>query len=254
MKKLIFNILCNGITGTIILLLFGKRIPNLRHKGFRFTVSPSVEKRIAASVFFGFYESAEIRFVQKFFQGDIDVIELGASSGIVSAYITSRFTDNSKQLVSVEANEKLRSVWLENVRRTNRFDTTTILLNNAVYYDADSVSFFVSDNATESRVETGAGNRSNQVTVPAITLGKITAIHNMKEFALFCDIEGAEIQVLVNESEDTLLKCKHLFIELHETTYKGQRYSVAQLDELIQSKGFAVVEKHGPVIYYRNSK
>ena len=61
----------------------------MRWSGYSFNVSPrEMPKRIIASIFWGFYESAEIRLLNKYFKGDSDVIECGASSGIVSAFIT----------------------------------------------------------------------------------------------------------------------------------------------------------------------
>ena len=113
-KKIAYKILCNNITGSIILFLFKDRIPDIRWKGFSFSLDDEiVTKTIIASVFWGFYEGAEIRFAEKYFNGTKDVVEMGGSCGVLTAHLVSPL-QSGKQIISVEANKKLRAIWEKN--------------------------------------------------------------------------------------------------------------------------------------------
>lgn len=59
-----------------------------------------------AEIFWGIYEGAEARFIQKYLTGDLGVIELGASIGIVSCCIKKKLNGKSK-LIAVEAHPGL---------------------------------------------------------------------------------------------------------------------------------------------------
>jgi FkbM family methyltransferase len=252
-KRIIFVILCNKISGRIILFFFKDRIPNIRYPQFRFDVSKvSIDKKLLASLFWGFYESAEIRFVEKHFVGDVDAIELGASSGIVSAHIVAKFQNDSRRLIGVEANETLAATWFGNVDRYNKCRVKTTLLNNAVYYGASSVKFEVSTNSTESRISYCGTKNIGEVEVKSISLNDIIKEYSLIDYAMFCDIEGAELQIFLNE-DSALEKCKYIFIELHDAKEEQILYTVSDLDMLIQKRGFELVDRYGPVCYYRKA-
>ncbi len=69
-KRFIFKLLCNSVTGACIRRLWGSRVPDLRWKGFRFNLTDTmIAPRFVASVFWGFYESAEIRLIENTFLG-----------------------------------------------------------------------------------------------------------------------------------------------------------------------------------------
>jgi FkbM family methyltransferase len=249
-KRIVFKIMCNQITGWLILFLFKDRLPNLRYSRFRFDITKAnIDKKLIASIFWGFYESAEIRFVEKYFDGQIDAIELGASSGIVSSHIVSKFQNRSRRLVGVEANKILSETWHKNVERHKQANVNIDMLNNAIHYGAESVSFAASNNTTESRVLVGGTNSGEVVKVNSISLGELVRNQSLLDYALFCDIEGAELQIFLNET-DSLINCKQLFIELHESYEGSKKFAIDDINMLIQKKGFLLVERHGPVFYY----
>jgi FkbM family methyltransferase len=252
LKKVIYRILCNKLTGTLILYLFKGNIPSLRYQQYKFDVTKAnMDRRIIASIFWGFYESAEIRFIEKYFKGDVDAIELGASSGIVSSHIISKFGNSAKRFIGVEANRNLHATWSTNVQRHSLFQVNAILLNYAVYYSGESVKFALSGNPTESRISQNDSGNAAEIEVKSITLSDLINSHVIKDFALFCDIEGGELQMFLNE-KSSLLNCKQIFIELHEHNEKSMKYTVNDLNHLIQEKGFELIDRHGAVHYYEN--
>lgn len=248
-KKIIYKLLCNKITGGIIAFIFRNRIPDLRWKGYSFSVKGAgVSKTIIASIFWGFYESAEIRFAQKYFKGDTDILEFGSSCGIVASHFASKLKEN-KKYIAVEANNGLLEVLKNNLLHYKTDGTEIIILNNALYYGAENVSFLVSNNTTESHIVNGQNLTGTTVEIPAITLTHIVDRYHLANYTIVCDIEGAEVEILLNETE-TLNFCRYLFIELHSVQYAETVYTIDSLKNLIESKGFILKDQHGPVCYF----
>ena len=248
-KKIVFNILCNNVSGSVIKAIFKDRIPDIRWANYKFdTTGSGMRNSIVASIFWGFYEGAEIRFVEKYFSGDTDVIELGASSGIISAHILSKMKQD-KTLVSVEANSRLSGIWKVNSGRHNVHSARAFLMNNAIHYDSKNVLFGISDNTTESRLINDAEQAGKTENIPAIKLHTVVDEYKMNDYSLFCDIEGAEVEILLNDKY-ALSKCKNIFIELHEAFYKQQLYSVNTLKAMIIDSGFELVDQYGHVYFF----
>src|SRR5690349_24825010 len=92
-------------------------VPDLRYKGYRFYLPPNqVSKKNVAAVFWGFYESAEIRLIKKYFDGHSSVIEFGSSVGVVSAHVASAMKPGHR-MICVEANPSLVSSIEKNIAR-----------------------------------------------------------------------------------------------------------------------------------------
>jgi FkbM family methyltransferase len=251
-KKAFYQLLCNKLTGSLIVFLFKDKIPDIRWKGYAFTLRDTqIPASITASIFWGFYESAEIRFAEKYFRGNMNVLEMGGSCGIVSAHLVSKL-HVGKKLISVEANSNLRAIWEENTRRYNHNASTLILLNNAIHYGSDAVAFHISGNTTESSAVNESKSNVNTIQIPAITLSKIVDVYQPGDYMLVCDIEGAEAAVFLNE-DAALVSCKAILIELHTTTYKNVMYPVEALKKIIESKDFHLIDSHGPVFYFERS-
>lgn len=248
-KKALYKLLCSRAIGAIIVFFFKERIPDIRWKGFCFTFKgANMPTGIIASVFWGFYESAEIRFAEKYIKGNMDVIEMGGSCGVVTSHLVSKLLPG-KKLIAVEANADLAEVWKENTGRKNYNKAELVLLNNVIHYGSDSVSFHISNNTTESRKVKEVRGDIYIVKVPAITLKEICRRFKLIEYTLVCDIEGAEVEIIINE-DAALSTCRALLIEMHSTVYNGMSYTNEMLEELILSKGFALRDQHGPVYYF----
>ena len=250
-KRLLFKMLCNSVTGSAVTTIFGDRIPDLRWPGYRFIVNrTSVTKRHIASIFWGFYESAEIRLIEGHLTQHTDVVELGGSIGVVSSHIASKLGEG-RTLVTVEANPRLIDAIRTNAGRHLKKNANFFAENCAICYSADSVDLRITDNNTETRVLNEGSEGKGTLTVKACSLAAVVERYGFDNFALVCDIEGSEIEIFMNESV-CLKKCKQLFVELHATSYKGGSYSVADLVTIIRERhSFTEVEHHGPVYYFK---
>ncbi len=248
-KKLLYNLLCNKLTGWFILFIFKDNIPDIRWKGYVYNLrKANMRQSTIASIFWGFYESTEIRFVEKYFKGNMDVLELGGSCGVVTSHLVSKL-DKNKRLISVEANSDLQIIFKENTQRHNNNSVEIILINKAIHYEDDTVTFYISSNTTESSALNKIDTKSNTVQIPAVTVGNIIDIYRLNEYILVCDIEGTEIQVFLNE-KSSLKFCKAIIIEFHDTIYNGILYSTEHLRDIVRSKGFVLIENYGHVHYF----
>ena len=248
-KELSHRLLCNDLSGSVIRAFCKNKIPDIRWQKFQFDITDAgMSNSMAASIFWGFYEAAEIRFVQKYIKGDLDVIELGASCGVVSSHILSKLSPKNR-LISVEANKALQSTWLTNTDRHNVRKSFKTLLNCAIYYDDDHVSFNISNNTTESSIAKGSIQSSSVMIVPARKLSSVVEDFKIKNYALVCDIEGAEVGILLNDAE-VFSNCRLLLIELHSTEYRNTLYEVELIKDLIIAKGFNLTDRHGNVFLF----
>jgi FkbM family methyltransferase len=206
----------------------------------------NANRKMVSSIFFGFYESAEIRLLHKYFSGNTDVIEAGGSLGIVSGHICSMLSPE-KKIVVIEANPYLQDTIRKNVEQYRHKGYS--IKSSAIDYDSPQVSFSISSNNTESSVSGGSSSTGTICTVPAITLGSVLAEEAINEYALVSDIEGSEISFLVNDKE-ALRRCRQIFIELHVTSYRNINYTVEDLVTLITDAGFRKIANEGPVYYF----
>jgi len=91
----IAKILTANLVGQVVAIAYANEIPC---RGLRFsTADPQIHPGVKASLFWGLYESAEIRFVNAYLPRSIDVVELGSSIGVVSCsvYVNGNETPNS---------------------------------------------------------------------------------------------------------------------------------------------------------------
>lgn len=248
-KSIVYNFLCNALTGSLIYYLFNEKIPDLRWSGFKFKMPKAFTNRqIVASIFWGFYESAEIRHIEKYLRDDLDVIELGSSLGIVTSHIASKL-GTDMHLIALEANPFLIETISENIKRHNNGASTFEVLNFAICYDSDEVMISISSNTTETHVVKNE-HSNGTVKVRAMSFGDLIKRRTRQvNYALVCDIEGSELEIILHEKE-ALLQCTQLFIELHDIKSESRQYSVQQLkNELLNLHGFKIIQEHGPVIY-----
>jgi len=248
LKFFIRRLLCNDFTGSLIRKWFKNSVPDVRWKGYKFQLpEKGVSNANVAALFFGFYESAEIRLIQKYMNGSGDVVELGASLGVVTGHIVSKLNSGAR-VISVEANPYLIENINTNVGRYAKNGVAGKTLNVAVQYHVDEVIINISDNNTESSVSRKQ-DLPTGVKVKAMTLQNILEKENINDFTLVCDIEGSEIEIVLFD-ETALKHCKKLFIELHSTNYEGKKFEPADiLAKLISDHGFKLVEQQGPVYY-----
>ena len=193
----------------------------------------------AAKIFWGVWESAEIRFSKRFAQTDT-IIELGSSVGVTLG-VLSNLRRNTK-FVCVEASatnfEKL-SCLQKQLSPTNVY----LLINKAIAYGKDYVGF-ASTSTTGSKIdETIKGSESS---VPTITLTRLLEENQVNDkYTLITDIEGAESEIFF-EDEVALKNCVRIIAELEDTP----SYSIEdQINKLISIE-FSVTESYGNVFVF----
>jgi FkbM family methyltransferase len=246
-KKVVSDLLCSSVIGKVIYKLSSGKIPSLRNLPNRFFVPLEHSTHtIHASIFWGFYESAEIRLINKFLNPNLPVIELGGSLGIISSFILHKLNSNTS-LTVVEANVFLLSTIKKNIERHNTKNISTNIIHKAIAYSNSLICMDITDDNTTSHI---SENDQSGTLVESIQLNKIIP---EKPYSLVCDIEGAEVAILL-EDKAALKNCFQLFIELHETTYEGKYYSREDLINLLIMNGFILRSRDGNVIFMDRSK
>ena len=251
-KKILFRLLVNKLTGNIICFFYPHLIPDTRWPGYRFSIKrDGINKSLAASIFFGFYEAGEIRFIHKYYSGNTDVIELGGSMGIVTSHLAS-ILKAGRKLITVEANPFLEKTLLSNVSRYINKESEFTILTKAIAYHSSEVALHITGNSTETTaLNLGNNGNDDEVIVKSIKLSDIILKFNLIDYTLVCDIEGSEIELLKNETVG-LENCIEMFIELHETTTEEGMISTDKLKEIIEKvHKFRFVQSNGPVMYFK---
>jgi FkbM family methyltransferase len=239
LKAIAAAVLCHPLAGRLLGLVYGNRIP---HRGARIRVLPGGDPRLNAYLYWGIYESAEIRYIDQFVTPGMDVVELGASIGGVSCSIAQRIGAKDK-LVCVEANPDIIGILRENLDRNSPGRDVRIFQGAISYAGSETVEFALGDSTLSSHIGSGATTRS----VPALTLSQLLQREAVGDYALVCDIEGAEAE-LFNGEREAFAHCRVIVIELHTTKYQGVDYSINDLIALIlRTTGMKLAARYGEV-------
>ncbi len=240
--------LCAPWVGRLVGRATGDRIPSrgavidVRGLGLR-----PVHK---AQLFWGLYESAEVRFVRHHLRSDLDTIELGSGVGAVSVEIARRL-DAGRRLLCVEANPDLCGA-LRRTLAANRAACEAEAVPAALSYGGSDVAAFeISAWHLGSRLATEAGGEgAHRVEVPAVTLERLWRERLAgAEFQLVADVEGAEGAVFEHETR-ALAACRGLVIECHPTTIAGRPRGVEALIDKILAHDFELADRYGPVCFF----
>jgi len=233
-KKLILFFLTSPILGKIIKI--SKIKSNLFGGKFDYDLVSDVE---AARIFWGVWESAEIRFSKRFVQTDT-IVELGSSVGVTLG-VLSNLRQNTK-FVCVEASttnfEKL-------TRLQKQLSTNNVysLINKAIAYNKDFVGF-ASTSTTGSKIDETIETSENFV--PTITLSRLLEENRVNdEYTLITDIEGAESEIFFVD-KIALKNCVRIIAELEETP----SYSMEEQINKLISIGFSITESYGNVFVF----
>lgn len=245
-KTLIAKVICHPIVGAIIGFVFGNNIP---FQGLRFyTNSNSVSNLSKAYLFWGMYESAEYRFVQKYLLRDVDTIELGSGIGVISSFIARRLIPG-KTLVCVEANPDLQDLLRRNLDKYAGHLTTirTQAVLDCGGSPGEVASFTVNPDHLLSRIRPEGGREIEQ---SKVSLGHLVKTHCSGPFQLVLDIEGAEASLLEFDSP-ALVNCKLVVAELHETMHLDRKITVDELRSKFEHLGFRTSDQYGSVYVFQ---
>lgn len=240
-KAVLAKILVNNITGLVLAKFYSNNIP---FHNLKIDLSNKIiRKKIAASLFFKTYESAEIRFISKYLQNyKGTIVEFGASIGVVSTTLA-KANPNAK-LISFEADSRFIPI-IENNFKLNG-------IKNAFVYNevigANGYEFSPGEDNTMGKISKSTTNSAKLSSFSDILMNY--SIEN--EFVLVCDIEGAEFFVL-NEDVNNLKNCSLLIMELHPIEIDSSLITVEDLKIKITNLGYRIIEQYGSnVVAKRN--
>jgi FkbM family methyltransferase len=234
-------------TGPLLAYVFDRCIP-IPFSGMRIdTASPLVNDDTRAALYFYMYESSERRAIKRFLRSNRPVVELGASIGFVSVLIAK--TAHPVKQVAVEANPDLIPLLRRNLE-LNGVAGVTIVHGAVAYKTGDRAIFSVGAANVDGRLGSGvtaeAGVQS--LVVPTTTLRDVLESSNISEFTLVSDIEGAEWDLIEEESKDTRERCRQAVFELHHVERNGTTFTPAELaDRFATGWGMRKVHTDGKV-------
>jgi FkbM family methyltransferase len=190
------------------------------------------------------YEEFERRAVQQHIRPEFAVIELGSCIGVV-ACVTNSVLKKGNVHVVVEANP-----WAIPVMETNRAlnHSDFEILNAAIAYDRTPVTFCPSMSLDSNSLRNESG--SDPVTVNAVTLRDIITQRQIGSFALICDIEGHEYDLVQHEA-DVLRLAEIIILETHARIIGESKNSelLGRLNEI----GFKKIDEQATVLVLKRS-
>jgi FkbM family methyltransferase len=196
-----------------------------------------VAKRFAK----GCYEVEEIEAIDEYMENPKTVIDLGASSGFVSAYINLKFPECD--VISLEANPHMISV-LEEVKRINRCNFG--IVNKAYHSSRKEIEFYIHELSIGGSAQR---KTKNKVKTDSTSIECLANRYRLSEFSLIVDIEGGEADLINNEIEVLEDKCSLLVVEFHE----GYGEGIIEAKKKLRASNFALVEKkENGLRVYRN--
>jgi FkbM family methyltransferase len=216
------------VLGYLLRLLYGNKIKH--GNNIVYTNSDLISNLTVALVYFHRYEKDEIRLCKKYLTSQLDIIELGTSIGVVALSIQQEI--GVRKMICVEANHLLHGVLKKTFKHNN---LKNIQLLNVAISDSNQPVYF----STRDSSELGKIVPHSEIKVNTKSLQQIIQENNILEYNLICDIEGAECSFILDQG---LQNCQLAIIELHSTLWKEKRYSVEELSNMIQEKGFDLLE------------
>lgn len=234
-KKILIKIIVNSFVGKLIKI---SRI-KLNLFGGVFDYS-TVTANEAASIFFGVWESAEIRFAKRFAKSKI-IIELGSSVGVTLGVLSN--TLDNRKFICVEASKKNFKKLIHLKKFLPQRGNEYIFLNKAIAYGVSHVHF-EHTSTLGSKIKNDNKKNVQSNIVPTISLNEILNLNLIKgTYTLITDIEGAEAEIFFKD-KIALKKCETIIAEIENVS----KYTVEkQISELVKL-GFEICERYGNVL------
>jgi FkbM family methyltransferase len=217
------------------------------YNGLQVSLPRSVDLGVQNALLRGKYELEEAAMIRKHLPADTPVIELGGSLGVVSTLVRSIIGPAQRHVV-VEANPSIAEICRTNAGRYAH-EGASELINAAVSYSGNSVRFSISKDLHTSSLA-HSDDKRHSIEVPSITLRNLhQRLGAPEEFALVCDIEGAEYEVFENDVE-TLNKIQIAIVELHPEDYARRGKSMDELMRNCSAAGLGVIDQQGHVYVF----
>jgi FkbM family methyltransferase len=207
---------------------------------------PGCSHSLTSGIVFGIYEYSERFLIRRHLLSNLDVVELGASIGIVSRQIMHQL-DASRCLIAVEALPALAKLARRNISAAHP-GRDYQLVEAAIAYGTKRVSFDSGAEHISARIANEPGQTDESSTVvKARRLLWILDHFNVGEFSLVMDIDGAEYALVAKDS-GSLKRCRCLIAELHGTAQQKE-----MLHATLATTGLRLIEtKHSVVAYRRD--
>lgn len=238
-KFKLVNLICNKHIGKFLKLLNIKS--NLFGGYFNYDL---VSDREAAKIFFGIWESAEIRLAKRNIECNT-VIELGTSVGVMLGVLSR--VKKLEKYICVEANPynfEILNKFIDDIPTDSHIKT----YHNAIHYGSEFINLNL--NATQSSSIYKKSHNSKNYNIKTITLSELLRKEDInKEFALVTDIEGSEADIFFEDS-NSLDLCNEIICELDSTN----RFTVESQFKRILEIGFECLERYNNVFYFKKLK
>jgi FkbM family methyltransferase len=222
--------------------------PDFRYRGIRIVVPddiPFVFKRLLMQ---GRYEESERKLVEKYLDPNLPVVELGGSIGVISALIGSRLEDGVPHRI-VEANPAVVDICRQNATSARKPGSTTVV-NAAIAYDVEEVTFHASANVHMSKVADGPEGNVSVTTTSLVE--QVEAIGAKEGYTLVADIEGMEYEMFEREAS-ALSGCRLAIVEIHPEAFEMAGKQVGDFCGLVRKAGFRHLETIDNTIAFEKS-
>jgi FkbM family methyltransferase len=236
-KKIATTMICNSVIGRLIQLIQPKS--SLDGASFNYKL---IHPTAAAKVYFGVWESAEIKILKRNMIG-VNFLELGSSVGVTMSVIFNSTKNTKIKYVGVEASPRNYEI-LKNQAGYIEVQESVELINKAIdYTDNKEVEFFESD------YEAGSLKEQNCKQIKLVETVKlrdiVTKYYGNAEYFLISDIEGAEAEIFLKDI-DALKNCIGILCELEDVAACG----IEDQKNMIIKAGFKLKERYSNVFFF----
>lgn len=210
--------------------------------GCRFDLRELPDTRMKLELLTGGYEEPERSAARRYIRREWPVVELGGCIGVVSC-VTNKLLKHSEAHIVVEANP-LAIPHLKLNRDAN--GCAFKIVNRALAYDSDNVMFNPSLDFWGNSLRR-EGSHEPPVTVPATQLSRILQEEQFEKYALICDIEGHEYELVMREP-DALRRAELIIIEVHPHMIGEEK--VQTIMSRFADLGFKPIERSALVVVF----
>lgn len=189
------------------------------------------------------YEAKEARYIQAYLPAGAEVMELGASLGIVSSIILGR---RPSRLVSYEAVGPLAEIARKVVAHNHPSAPWTLVHRAIAGEGVNEVSFDWSPAHTQGG-SVASEPAKTHLRVPAESLSSAIARHQLPTSAwLVMDIEGME-WAIARQQADALRHFAGMIVECHDVREGGEVIPHARVLDALAQAGFNIIARRGQV-------
>lgn len=226
--------------------LFSRDPEHFAPHGIRIHIPRSADRSIRYLLMRGRpYEQPECDLIRAYLRPGMNVLELGGCMGIVSASIRSAIGPTARHIV-VEAMPELATICSSNARLGAEPDSVVMVEAAIDYSGRPTVRFAPRHNAHVGGV---AGDGEPGIDVPSTTLAALAGRMPQGPFALVCDIEGTETEMIARES-DVFDRIDLLIIETHPRRYAQPEADLAAMEARLHEHGLRRAETRMDVQCY----